>query len=139
MAFASRNRRHREPVIINRPGRHALRAVVAAAAAVALADGVAQPGERRSMIRFLRDNGLIGILGRGKTIALYQSEIDSQQSGSDVSARLHRIAGQHGALLAAAGAWSVAVSDGVMSPEENATLARLQAALGVSPGRPVLG
>ena len=135
-----RTRRSHEPVVVvQRTGPRTLDGIIAAAAAVAIADGVEQADERRSLLQFLRSNGLMGVFGRGKTLALFRGEIDAAMCDrKDISIRMHHPVGTQGARLIAAAALSVAVADGIIVPEEHAVLRRLHASLGLSLGHPAL-
>lgn len=135
-----RARRSRESVVVvQRTGPRTLDGIVAAAAAVAISDGAEQADELRSLLQFLRNNGLMGVLGRGKTLARFQNEINAaKHDPSDISTRMRHVVGMQGARLVAAAALSVAVADGIIVPEEHAVLRRLHACLGLSPDHPAL-
>jgi tellurite resistance protein len=123
-------RRNREPVIVRRTGPRTLDGIIAAAAAVAAADGDQQADERRSLLHFLRCNGLMGVLGRGKILERFRAELDGAGI-EDISVRLRHLAGTDGARLVLGAALSVAAADGVIVPAERAVLRRLQTGLGL--------
>ena len=104
-----------------------------------MADGIHAAEERRELLQFLRGNGLMGVLGRGRTLAAFRAEIDAAGNAkADISARLRHLAGTDGARLVAAAAFSVAAADGVIVPAELAMLRRLHAGLGLPSARPAL-
>ncbi len=130
-------RRNREPfVLVQRTGPRTVGGVIAAAALMAAADGVATPIERRYLLDFLRQHGLMGVLGRSDTLARYQADLDDLReidAADRLASRLRPLAGRFGAPLIAAAASSIAAADGVVVAEEAALLHRLRSALGLGP------
>ena len=139
MHVSKPTRRCREPVVVRRAGPRTLDGIIAAAAAVAMADGAQATEERRGLLQFLRSNGLMGVLGRGRTLAAFQAEIEgAARADADISVRLRHLAGTDAARLVAEAAFSVAAADGVIVPAEFAMLRRLHAGLGLPSARPAL-
>jgi len=126
-------RRKREPaVVVSRTGPRMVEGIIAAAAA-ALADGCVEPTERRGLLAFLRQNGLLGVLGRGRTLERFRLATEAPASPDAVAAQMRQLAGMAGASLVAASALFVAAADGAVVPEEFAVLRRLRADLGLAP------
>jgi tellurite resistance protein len=141
---------------VPRPGPRTRDAMIAAAAAMALADGRADPAEHRGLLRFLKQNKMLLSLGRADTIERYLAEVGratarqcSAQSGGahspgaqqptgehlwqDLADRLRPLAGMQAAHLVAAAAAFVAAADGVVHPGEVELLRSLREALGLEP------
>jgi len=127
----------RDPgLVVLQPGPRTLDCIIAAAAAMALADGCAEPAEQRGLFEFLRRNRLLDVLGRSVTRQRFVSETCEAAlhpgSGFQLAERLRPLAGTSGArLVATAAAW-VAIADGVVHPDELRLLRSLRAMLGLA-------
>lgn len=119
------------------PGPRTLDCIIAAAAAMALADGRVEPAEQRGLFDFLRRHRLLGVLGRSATRQRFVSETcrTAPHPGSELqlAERLRPLAGTSGAMLVAAAAAWVAIADGVVHPDELRLLRSLRAMLGLAP------
>jgi tellurite resistance protein len=137
----SDNRRN-EFITVSRVGPRTRDAMIAAAAAMAMADGCATPAEHRGLVAFLKQNKMLFSLGRAETVERYTAELrravgslgeplSSQDRWRDLNDRLRPIAGMEAAHLVAAAAACVAAADGVVQPGEMDLLRALRDALGL--------
>jgi tellurite resistance protein len=145
---------HPRPVVVSRPGPRTCDAVIAAAAAMAMADGQAEPAEYRGLLMFLKQNNILMRLGRAATIERYAAEIGrvtargaspaappERANGAiewhDLTVTLRSLAGMEAARLVAAAAAYVAAADGVVHPGEIQLLRLLRETLGLAPATEV--
>ncbi len=134
-AALERRRRATSFVLVERVGPRTLDGVIAASTHMAAADGQADPEERRELMAFLRQRGLIGQHGRQATLerisrAIGRAALTPEET---VLATVRPLAGTAGARLVEAAALRVAAADGVIVPAELALLRRLRAALDIAP------
>ena len=130
---ASHRTRTRRPrwSVVERPSRATADAIVATAAAMACADGRAEPVERAALHVFLRRHGFLILHGRD-LLATYDEAVSRTPRGA--VARLQSLAGTHAGVLAATAAAHVAIADGVTWPQEIALLRMIRDRLGVGAG-----
>ncbi|MBN9560660.1 MAG: TerB family tellurite resistance protein [Alphaproteobacteria bacterium] len=133
-----KNRRTTRWSVVERPSRATAEAIVATAAAMACADGQAEPAERAALHAFLRRHGFLILHGRDLLTA-YDDAVSRTPRGttpdpSPTVARLQPLAGTHAGMLAATAAAHVAVADGVTWPQEIALLRVIRDRLGISAG-----
>jgi tellurite resistance protein len=111
-------------VVVERPSAHTLDCMFMAAAAMALADGRAEPVEYTGFTRFLRRTELLSRLGRRATAERFASAIDrvvSESADDPVLPQGFRPrANAAGSQLVAQAAVWVAFADGVLHPREQA-------------------
>jgi tellurite resistance protein TerB len=123
-----------------RPGPLVLDGMIAAAAEMALADGSAEPEERRGLLTFLRQNNILAVLGRRETDDRFAAALDQaqarraggQQSIATLADVLGPIAGMQAARLVVRAAAHVAAADGTLHPKELALLRWLHSTLGLT-------
>jgi len=124
--------------VVERPSRATADAIVTAAAAMACADGRAEPAERAALHAFLRRHGFLILHGRDLLTtydeAVSRAKRDTAPDPTATVARLQPLAGTHAAVLAATAAAHVAVADGVTWPQEIALLRMIRDRLGVGAG-----
>jgi tellurite resistance protein len=129
--------------VVERPSRATAEAIVTAAAAMACADGRAEPAERAALHAFLRRHGFPILHGRDllRTYdeAVSRTPRDTAPDLSATVAKLRPLAGSHAGVLAATAAAHVAVADGVTWPQEIALLRVIRDRLGVSAGGAATG
>jgi tellurite resistance protein len=111
-------------VVVERPSVHTLDCMFMAAAAMALADGRAEPVEYAGFTRFLRRTELLSRLGRRATAERFATAIERVVSQSATDPVLPqgfrpRANGSGTRLIAQAAVW-VAFADGVLHPQERA-------------------
>jgi len=124
--------------VVERPSRATAETIVATAAAMACADGRAEPAERAALHAFLRRHGFLILHGRD-LLTTYDEAVSRTKRGgvADPSAtvdRLQSLAGTHAGVLAATAAAHVAVADGITWPQEIALLRVIRDRLGVGAG-----
>ena len=130
--------------VVSQPGPRTRDAMIAAAAAMALADGRVEPIERHTLLRFLRREKILMALGRTETVRRFAAAImlakqeevsagDQPHPWHDLIERLRPLAGMQSAGLITAAAAYVAAADGVVQPRELELLHRLQLALELTP------
>jgi tellurite resistance protein len=124
--------------VVERPSRATADAIVATAAAMACADGRAEPAERAALHIFLRRHGFLILHGR-ELLTTYDEAVSRTKRGttpdpSATVARLQPLAGTRAGVLAATAAAHVAVADGVTWPQEIALLRMIRDRLGVGAG-----
>jgi tellurite resistance protein len=136
----SHRTRNRQPrwSVIERPSRATAEAIVTAAAAMACADGRAEPAERAALHAFLRRHGFLILHGRD-LLTTYDEAVSRTKRGAAPDptatvARLQPLAGTRAGVLAATAAAHVAVADGVTWPQEIALLRMIRDRLGVGAG-----
>lgn len=134
----AKHRRATRWSVVERPSRATADAIVATAAAMACADGQAEPAERAALHAFLRRHGFLILHGRDLLTA-YDEAVSHTPRGTapDLSvtiARLQPLAGTHAGMLAATAAAHLAVADGVTWPQEIALLRVIRDRVGVSAG-----
>lgn len=128
-AAIERHRRATSFVLVERIGPRTVDRVIAAAAWMAAVDGRTAPEERHELMEFIRQRGLMNVLGRQATLdRIERAETAPQEH---VLAMLRPMAGTKGARLVEAAALRVAAADGVIVPAELALLRRLRATLGI--------
>lgn len=131
-----------EFITVSRIGPRTRDAMIAAAAAMAMADGCAAPAEHRGLLKFLKQNKMLFSLGRAETVERYAAELrrgvgslgeplSSQDRWRLLNDRLRPIAGMEAAHLVAAAAACVAAADGVVQPGEMDLLRALRDTLGL--------
>ncbi len=133
--------------VLSRPGPRIQGAIIAAAAEMALADGRADPVERRGLLAFLKHNRMLLSFGRTATLSRFAAEIDratqhsakslhgqadSARPWQDLTDRLRPLAGTEAARLVADAAAHVAAADGVVDARETELLRLLRATLGLT-------
>jgi tellurite resistance protein len=134
---------------VTRPGPRTQEAVITAAAAMALADGRAEPVEHRSLLAFLKQHKMLQAFGRAATLERFAAEIEratasrtvtplpNQQPAAtawpDLTARLRPLAGMEAARMVAAAAAHVAAADGTVNRREIELLDTVRATLGLNP------
>jgi tellurite resistance protein len=109
-------------VVIERPSVHTLDCMFMAAAAMALADGRAEPVEYTGFTTFLRRTELLSRLGRRATSERFAAAIDrvASQSNAELPQGLRPRENAAGTRLVAQAAVWVAFADGVLHPQEEA-------------------
>jgi tellurite resistance protein len=103
-------------------------AIVTAASLVACADGRATSEERRALLRFLRDQGILARSGRRNTVDTFDQTVEAAADlkldhMSDALGTLSILADKPSAALALEAARCVAMADGVVWPQEAAIIA----------------
>ena len=107
-------------VVVERPSVHTLDCMFMAAAAMALADGRAEPVEYTGFTRFLRRTELLSRLGRRATAERFASAIDRVVSDPVLPQGFRPRTNAAGNRLVAQAAVWVAFADGVLHPQEQA-------------------
>jgi tellurite resistance protein len=109
-------------VVVEHPSVHTLDCMFMAAAAMALADGRAEPVEYAGFTKFLRRAELLSRLGRRATADRFATAIDRIAAQSDpvLPQDLRPRANAAGTQLVAQAAVWVAFADGVLHPGEQA-------------------
>lgn len=144
MADNGRARRDGNFVVVERPSVHTLDCMFTAAAAMALADGRAEPVEYAGFTKFLRRAELLSRLGRRATAERFATAIERVVSRSaddpvlpqEFRPRANATGTQ---LIAQAAVW-VAFADGVLHPQEQTLFNAMLSAFGLThaavPGSP---
>jgi tellurite resistance protein len=115
-------------------GPRAQRAVIAAAAKMALADGHVEPAERFELLLFLRRNDILSVVGRQSASDRFTAEVSRQPGFAEPSLDeiVRPLAGTNAARLIAGAAASVAAADGTVDPREIELFTALTEALGLA-------
>jgi tellurite resistance protein len=105
-------------------------AVVTAASLVACADGRATSEERRALLRFLREQGILARSGRRRTVGTFDQTVEAAADFelvqlNEALSPLSALADKPSAALALEAAQRVAMADGVLWPQEAAMIAVL--------------
>ena len=134
MVDNGRARRDGNFVVVERPSVHTLDCMFIAAAAMALADGRAEPVEYAGFTKFLRRTELLSRLGRRATAERFATAIERVVSRSATEPVLPkefrpRTSAAGTQLIAQAAVW-VAFADGVLHPQEQALFNAMQLAFG---------
>jgi tellurite resistance protein len=133
---SSHHHHRREPQIVQLPSQQTFDGVVRAGALVALADGVVDPAERRTLLRCLRRNGLLARYGRRAALALLE-QASNRPSGEQLSAlcdeadALRPLSRTADSPLIAQVARQVMLADGIAWPQEVAMLRIIEDRLGL--------
>jgi tellurite resistance protein len=115
------------PLIVPNARNGTLDAVAAAAALVALSDGVVHRRERRAWLRVLRRQDLLAQVGRRAACAAFERQLAAATPSNraelrDAAECLRVLAGTPLAPLAAAAAAETVLADGVAWPQELAMM-----------------
>jgi tellurite resistance protein len=105
-------------------------AIVTAASLVACADGRATSEERRALLRFLREQGILARSGRRSTVGTFDQTVEAAADFeldhmNEALSALSILADKPSAVLALKAAQCVAMADGVLWPQEAAMIAVL--------------
>jgi tellurite resistance protein len=105
-------------------------AIVTGASLVACADGRATSEERRALLRFLREQGILARSGRRTTVGTFDQTVEAAADFeldhmNEALSALSVLADKPGAVLALEAAQRVAMADGVLWPQEAAMIAVL--------------
>jgi tellurite resistance protein len=105
-------------------------AIVTAASLVACADGRATSEERRALLRFLREQGILARSGRRRTVGTFDQTVEAAADFeldhmTEALSALSILADKPSAALAMEAAQCVAMADGVLWPQEAAMIAVL--------------
>ena len=124
-----------------RPGPDTVDAIITAAAIIACADGQVSDLERRSLLHFLRQKGILERKGRAAATAAFNQAVALAVTlGLDetcaATEKLRALAERPGAPLVAHAAAMVALADGVGWPQEIALLEIIRDRLGLRSGLP---
>ena len=114
-------------VIVHHHGGKTIAAVATGASLVACADGRATSDERRALLRFLRERGVLARSGRKRPIDAFDRAVEAA-AGCDLTEALSAMAAladKPSAMLAFEAAQRVAMADGVLWPQEAAMIAVL--------------
>ncbi len=119
-----------EPDVVHHYGTETVAAIVTAASLVACADGHATSEERRALLRFLREQGILARSGRRQMVGTFDRTVEAAADFEldhmhDALSAMSFLADRPGAMLAIGAAESVALADGVVWPQEAAMLAVL--------------
>ncbi len=119
-----------DPDVVHHYGDDTITAIVTAASLVACADGRATSEERRALLRFLREQGILARSGRRKTVGTFDRTVEAAadfelEHMNDALSAMSVLADRPGAVLALRAAQSVAMADGVLWPQEAAMIAVL--------------
>lgn len=117
-------------VIVHHHGSETVAAIVTAASLVACADGRATSDERRALLRFLRERGVLARSGRRGAVGTFDRAVEAAADLeldrlAEALSQLSLLADKPGALLAMEAAQHVAMADGVLWPQEAAMIAVL--------------
>jgi len=121
---------HNHPDVVHHYGSKTIAAIATAASLVACADGRATSDERRALLGFLRERGILARSGRRGAVQTFDCaveaaagfELDHLAEGLDAMSAL---ADQPSAVMALQAAQRVAMADGVLWPQEAAMIAIL--------------
>jgi tellurite resistance protein len=116
--------------VVHHCGAETIAAIVVAASLVACADGQATSEERRALLRFLREQGILARSGRRRTVGTFDRTVEAAADFeldhlNDALSALSILADKPSAALALEAAQCVAMADGVLWPQEAAMIAVL--------------
>jgi tellurite resistance protein len=125
----SRSERN-DPDVVHHFGIKTISAIVTAASLVACADGQATSDERRALLRFLRERGILARSGRRGTVGVFDRAVEAAAESelddlTEALSTLSALADKPSAMLALEAAQQVAMADGVLWPQEAAMIAVL--------------
>ncbi len=119
-----------DPAVVHHCSAETIAAIVTAASLVACADGRATSEERRALLRFLREQGILARSGRRSTVGTFDQTVEAAADFelahmSEALSALSILADKPSAVLALEAAQCVAMADGVLWPQEAAMIAVL--------------
>jgi tellurite resistance protein len=117
-------------VIVHHHGAKTIAAVATGASLVACADGRATSDERRALLRFLRERGVLARSGRKGTVDAFDRAVEAAagcelEHLTEALSAMATLADKPSAMLAFEAAQRVAMADGVLWPQEAVMIAVL--------------